>query len=403
MTGRLHLFPFVVVGVAAALWGGMQAFGASLPDAGLPHDALAPAFAERAQRDTQITVWTRALAADTASAIALGQLAGLHLQRSREGGGWEDILAAEAFARRSLASRAARNGATAATLVSALVAQHRFAEAQVAAAALVEREPDVPPYRAMLAEVAMERGDYARAAVEFAAVRPSREHLSVAPRVARWHELRGEVAESRRLLERAVETALADPQRAVETKAWFTLRLAEFERRAERPNRAERSLRRGLALAPNDPRLLAAMTRLSASRGDEDGVLDWGERALAAELDPELILLVADAHAARGDEGQARRMRAAFSVAATARAGPFHRAWSLALLDRDTRVDEILERAEAELVERHDIYAYDLAAWANFKAGRVARARVLMAQALQLGTADPQLAAHQRAIASVAD
>lgn len=397
MNRRLHLVPIVVV-VAAALWAGVQAFGASLPDAELELDALAPSFAERAQRDTQITVWNRALAADTASAIALGQLAGLHLQRSREGGGWEDILVAEAYARRSLGSRASRNGATAATLISTLVAQHRFAEAQVEAAALVAREPDVPVYRAMLGEVAMERGDYARAAVEFAAVRPSREQLSVAPRLARWYELRGEVSESRRLLARAVETALADPQRAEETKAWFTLRLAEFERRAGRPNRAERSLRRGLAFAPHDPRLLAAMTRLSASRGDGEGVLEWGERALAAELDPELILLVAEAHAARGDEDQARRMRAAFDVAATARAGPFHRAWSLALLDRDERVGEILERAEAELLERQDIYAYDLAAWANFKAGRVVRARVLMAQALQLGTADPQLSAHQRAI-----
>ena len=45
-------------------------------------------FSERGQRDEQIRVWRQALAADTGSALVLGQLAALHLQRAREGGGW---------------------------------------------------------------------------------------------------------------------------------------------------------------------------------------------------------------------------------------------------------------------------------------------------------------------------
>jgi hypothetical protein len=47
---------------------------------------------------------------------------------------------------------------------------------------------------------------------------------------------------------------------------------------------------------------------------------------------------------------------------------------------------------------RRDIYGYDLAAWAYHKAGRHAEARAMMVHALRLGTVDPLLTAHARAI-----
>lgn len=67
--------------------------------------------------------------------------------------GVSDYTVAEAFARRSLARRTQRNGATAATLVSVLLAQHRFREAFQEASTLRAREFDVPQYRALLGEV----------------------------------------------------------------------------------------------------------------------------------------------------------------------------------------------------------------------------------------------------------
>ncbi len=400
MIRRLHLVPVVAL-VGAALWGGVRA--AHRAGNGTVAALSASAFSERPQRDTQIAVWGKALAADSTSALVLTQLAGLHLQRSREGGGWSDILTAEAFARRSLASRVYRNGAASATLVATLVAQHRFSEAEGIAREMVARDPDLLEYHAILAEVAMERGNYALAGEEFKRVRPLRTHLSVAPRLARWHELRGEVSESRRLLTDALDEAWRRTDVPTEVKAWFALRLGEFERRADRPNRAESAFRRGLEIEPEDSRLLAAMTRLSAARGDAQAVVDWGERAIGAELDPELILLLAGAHSELGRAVQAQELRAAFDVAVSARSGPFHRTWSLALLDRGERVGEVLERVEEELRDRKDIYAYDLLAWALLKSDRPAEAKVAMTQALQLGTQDPLLRAHAAAIDSAID
>lgn len=396
------LWPVLALGVAgAAAWCGSPArvAGATALDALATAPFEEVSAVERAARDTQISVWHRALAQDSSSAIVLGQLAALHLQRSREGGGWRDIIVAEQYARRSWARRASRNGAAAATLVAALVAQHRFAAADSMAAQLVAHEPEVPEYQAMLGEVAMERGDYDRAAAAFARAMPARWSPSVAPRLARWYELRGQVGEARRLLTRARDQMGTRFGVANEVQAWYGLRLGEMERRAGRPRRAEQALRAGLAERPGDPRLLAAMTRLAADRGRSAEVIRWGERAIASELDPEMLLLLAGAYAAEGRGDDAARAREAFTVA-TAMLGdaPYHRAWSLLLLDRDEDVPAQLARAERELAERRDVHAWDWYAWALFRAGRQAEARAAMREALRLGTRDPLLERHRRAI-----
>ncbi len=387
----------VILGVTSA-WVGPSWAGDGASKVDAPPRLEGQAL-ELAQRDTQIAVWRTALAQDPDGAIVLGQLAGLHMQRSREGGGWRDILEAERLARRSFASRSRNNGAAAATLAAALVAQHRFTAADSVARLLVERAPEVPEYHAILGEIAMERGDDAVADAEFSSLRRWRSKPSIAPRLAAWHERRGEVAEARRLLTEVRDSAALRFDASVEVQAWYDLRLGEFERRASRPRRAAQAFAAGLALRPDDPRLLAAMTRLAASEQDARGVVTWGERALVAGLDPEVLLLLANAYETTGDSAAAKRSRLAFDVATADTAGaPFHRAWSLLLLDRGERVAEELARAEAALRDRRDIYAYDLYAWALHKAGRDDEAAVALSQARRLGTKDPLLQAHAEAI-----
>src|SRR4051794_22570911 len=84
------------------------------------------AMTDLRDRDIQIAVWKKALAQDPISAIALGQLAGLYMQRGRESGDETNYRVAEQYARRSVEMRASRNGAAFVTLASALLAQHEF-------------------------------------------------------------------------------------------------------------------------------------------------------------------------------------------------------------------------------------------------------------------------------------
>lgn len=400
-TRRVTLIVALVAGAAAASTFTLTRETRTSPDAASASaDSVnvGSGFSELGQRDEQIEVWSQALTADPVSALVMGQLAGLHMQRAREGGSYDDYLRAESYARKSLAIRTQRNGKTAVTLVSVLLAQHRFAEAQQVARELLHRESDIPQYRSLLGEVSMEMGDYATAGLMFDSVWTERAHLSNAPRLARWLELNNHIREARRILLGARNEARSRRDVTKETQAWFELRVGEFELRAGRPRAAKSAFLAGLEIEPNDHRLMAAMARLSMESDKPRDAIEWGERAIAAQLDPGTLGVVGDAYEALGDTAKSNEYFRTLEVALSAETGPFHRASSLFLLDHNLRVADVLAKAQEELKQRKDIYGYDLVAWALFKAGRTAEASEMMRQAMQLNTPDPLLLRHQAAI-----
>ena len=355
-------------------------------------------YTDRAERDVQIAVWNTALAADPTSALVLGQLAALHMQRGREGGTFDEYVEAEKLARRSLARRTNHNSGTAATLISALLAQHRFTDARTVAADLVAREPDVAEYRAALAEVSMELGDDVAADTLFRSVWASRGTLTIAARLARWLEINDHVPEARSLLMAAQADAMQRRDVATETKAWFALRVGDLELRRGHLRAAESAYTKGLVLEPDDPRLFAAMARLARERKRYDDVIRWGERAIGMQLDPATLGMVGDAYAMQGNAEKADEYFRTLEVAVSMQPGAYHRAWSLYLLDHGLRVSEVLRRAQDELRVRKDVYGYDVVAWALLKAGRRDEARAAMRAALRLNTPDPLLLRHARAM-----
>ena len=359
-------------------------------------------MSDAARRDADITFFERRVAADPIGAADRGRLAALYLQRGRETGDFAAYRSAEQLARRSLALRVAHNAATYGVLTAALLAQHRFRDALAAARALDAREPGVPRHRAVLAEIELELGRYQEARALFDSLWPSRHDLAVAPRLARWAELTGRTDLARRLLEQALADAQRRPDLPVEQVAWFHLRVGDLALRDGRLDAAESALRAGLALRPGDYRLLAAMARLAAARGQWRQAVGYGEQAIAAVPDPATFGVISDAYAALGDSEHAAQYAHAMELAVAGQPGQWHRAWSLFLLDHHRRIPEVLDRVRAELVTRHDIYGYDLLAWALHQAHRDREARVAMARALALGTDDPLLSQHAAAIAAQA-
>lgn len=388
---------FVLVLVVATVAGG--AVGASRAAASAERaDAAARARAERAVRDQDITFYGERVAADPIGAADRSRLAALYLQRARETGDFEDYHRAEDLARRSLALRVTHNAGTYVVLASALLAQHRFTEARAAARALNARDPGVPRHQALLAEIELELGSYdvARVLVDSLARKPH--DLAIAPRLARWAELTGRTDIARRLLERALADARARRDLPAEQLAWFHLRVGDFDIRHGRLAEADYALRAGLTVHPGDYRLLAALARLAAARGDWRRAISYGQDAIATVPDPATFGVISDAYAALGDTLNAAQYAKAMEVATLGQPGQWHRAWSLFLLDHNRRVPEVLARVQAELATRRDVYGYDLLAWALHKAHRDPEARVAMARALALGTDDPQLRAHAAAI-----
>ncbi len=351
--------------------------------------------AEFARRSADIDFYEARVMADPQGAIDRLQVGTLYLQRARERNDFEDYLRAERSARASLAIRQSRNGAAYAVLASSLLAQHRFAEARDAAQHLVEAEPGVDGYQSLLGEACIEAGDYVGARDAFASISPEgRASLAVAPRLARWAEIRGDTASARRLFRAALNTVTRTASMPREQAAWFYLRASDLELRQGRLARAAAALDSGLQRSPSDHRLLAASARLAAIRHDWPQAIALGDSAIAVSLDPATLGIVSDAYAALGDSARAMEYFETMEVAVGQQPGTYHRAWSLYLLDHGQRVPPVLAAAQAEVVGRPDVYGYDLLAWALHKSGRTAEARTAIAAALAQGTQDAMLFYH---------
>ncbi len=369
----------------------------------LPHrraaSAVSPARHEARIRNLDIAFFEARAARDPQGAADRARLAALYLQRARETGNFEDYRRAEAVARRSLALRVAHNERTYVLLASALLAQHRFTEALAAARALNARAPGVSNYQALLAEIELELGHYDHARAAFDSLWPARHELAVAPRLARWAEIRGYPELARRLLAGALERVRARPDLPREQVAWFYLRVGDLALRTGRLDEADYAFRAGLEVFPEDYRLLAARTRLEAVRRRWRQAITFGEQAIALVPDPATFGLLSDAYVVLGDSARAAAYAHAMEIAVLAQPGQWHRAWSLFLLDHDTRVPEVRAKVAAELETRRDIYGYDLLAWALHKDHRELEARRAMAQALGQGTEDALLFYHAGMIA----
>src|SRR5580698_658790 len=114
-----------------------------------------PKRSEAEIRDLDIQFYEARARRDPTGAMDLARVAQLYLVRSRESGNYEDVLAAEHAARRSLRNRISRNAMAAQVLASSLLSEHRFAEALGVSRSLQSLDPDRLSYRAMSGEIAV--------------------------------------------------------------------------------------------------------------------------------------------------------------------------------------------------------------------------------------------------------
>ena len=347
-------------------------------------------------RERDIAFFEERANRDTSSASDRTQLAILYMDRARATGGYADYQRAEELARRSLALRQGHNQQAFTLLASALLARHDFASALTVAKNADSLYPGVASNVALLGEIELETGDYAAATTHFSSLKFDGEQFTIAARVARWRELTGNAAAARRLLRAAVTKVARRNDLPREQVAWFYYRLGELELRTGNLDSADASYRRGLAIFPDDYRILGGMARLAAARGQWQSAVDFGNQAIAIQLDPATLGTISESYSALGDTAQASQYARAMTASALKQPGPIHRAWGLFALDHGTKADvaRVLAKTRVEMKTRRDIYGYDLLAWALHRQGRDLAAREAMQHALSQNTEDAQLYYH---------
>jgi tetratricopeptide (TPR) repeat protein len=345
-------------------------------------------------RDSDIVFYRARAKRDPTGAMDLARLARLYMQRGRETGNYADVVRAESAARTSLQHRTAHNATAAQILAASLLSEHRFNEALNIEHDLLLSDPTRIGYRAAYGEMAFELGQYDIARAAFDSLRSHANDLSVAPRLARWEEIEGRTTSARHWLRVTRDESLKRPDLPQEQRAWIWLRSGDLELRAGRPDVAAFDYQQGLAAHPDDYRVLAAIAHLDAVRHEWREAIAAGERAIVSNLDPATLGTLSDAFAAVGDSANAAEYARVMEVAVSRQPGSYHRAWSLFLLDHGKRVPEVLGKARAELASRHDIYGWDVLAWALYRSGRIPEAESAMTHALAEGTQDAMLFFH---------
>jgi len=268
-------------------------------------------------RDRDIAFYEERVLRDPEGSIDLAQLAGLYLQRARETANRQDVLRAEQFARKSLAASAHRNGKARHVLASSLLAQHRFVEGRFEAQALVQAEPEVAGYRALLGELQIETGDRDAARATFESLErtlqedPAAPHdVAIAARLARWYEVSGRTDDAIQLLRTALAEARTQRNLPSEQVAWFHLRIGDLLSRSGSFEAARRSYSTGLELRPGDHRLLASLARLSFAEHRWKEAIDFAERSARIDPQPATLTVIANSWEALGDLPRAEAARA---------------------------------------------------------------------------------------------
>lgn len=377
----------VAVGVA---WGGARQLGAGeRGDAPLLVPAtFSPGMASLPSTNRQIAFFTAAAERDPYGSIARAELAHLYLQRARETGDLEDQEEAERWARESLELRGAGNVKGYRMLAAALLARHHFTEAEETAGELVRMWPEEPSHRALLGQIQLELGHYAAAEETFAGLMRHEESLAVAPRLAAWAHIRGQPEEALRLLRLARDRAMHRTDLPAEQRAWYHLMVGQHELERGHLEEAEAAFASGLGHEPGDFRIVAALIRLEASRGEWARAIEYGER-LGDAADLRTLGILGDAHAALGDSVAAGKLHEALERSAAESPEPFNRQLYAYRLDHGRAIPETLEVLQAEVERRPDVLGHHLLGHAMFLAGRTEEARESLRHALRMGTEEP--------------
>jgi tetratricopeptide (TPR) repeat protein len=353
----------------------------------------------RIRRET-IAFEERRRSRDPGDAITPRLLAMQYLQRYRERGDVDDVVRAEAMARRSLRLQPRGNVAALTALAGALLARHRFREARAAIRLARRSVPGDPGLAMHEASLDMEIGDVAAARGLIVAFGGG---TTVASEVeaSRLDELTGRLAEARRLLNRAAHRADAIYEIPAERRAWFHVRLGEMAFNAGDVGDALREEREAIARFPDDAAAWTDLAAIEAARGASRDAADAARRAVALVPSPRNLGLLADAQAATGDESAAAATRD--EIDAVAKIGNAYRLVDrlLAIYDADhgVHLDEAYAIALRERELRDDVYSEDTLAWTAARAGRWDVATAAARKAIAWKTQDPQIWYHAAIVA----
>ncbi len=354
-----------------------------------------PAGVEATQADRAILSAQRAVERNPYAATAFYRLGDAYIQKARETGDVAYFGRAETALRKSLALAPQHGGATR-HLAYVLYSVHDFAQAAVLAEKAIELDPDDGHAYGILGDASLEVGDYDRADVAYRRMLDRETDLHAWGRLAGLNSVRGDPASAIEMLARAVQEGKAH-QRPRESVAWAEWQLGAEHFTIGDLKAAEARYLDSLATYPNYHRALAGLAQVRAAQSRYVEAVDFYRKAIAVIPLPDYAAALGDLYLKMGRSEAAAGQYALVEYIGRLNALNrilYNRELAYFYADHDRQLERALELAQKELEVRHDIYAYDVLAWALYKNGALPKARVAIVEAMKLGTRDARLFFH---------
>ncbi|MGI8989286.1 MAG: tetratricopeptide repeat protein [Bryobacteraceae bacterium] len=273
-----------------------------------------------------------------------------------------------------------------------LMGRHEFVPALELAKALNRRVPDDIPVYGLVADAAIELGDYREAedaAQWMLKLRPP-SPISLMP-AARLRELFGDVEGAVEFLNSALR--MTSPQE-VEERAYISVWIARLTLATGKAEAAGKWLQQALALVPEYHPAQMGLARVFSAQHRHAEAIDIWRRECQAVPHPRTYYEFAEAldQAGRGEE--AARAYAEFEAKARSRTGSAdnaNRELVFYYAGRGAKPAEALRLAAQEISRRHDVYTRDAYAWALHANAEYGDARRQIEAALAIGIRDSAL------------
>lgn len=332
--------------------------------------------------------------------IAWNQLAARYQRELRRTGDDRFVERELQAAEKSLqAIPAAQNPDGLAALAQAQLTAHRFAEARAAAVQLRGILPGKTRPLELLADAAIEIGDYdeaAKACEEISKLADS--ELSAAPRLAKLAIVAGPLDRAREHFQKGLARTVGLTPPEPDATAWFHLQLGELAFKRGDWDAAEKHYAAAGDAWPAWYSVEDHVAELRAAQGKTEEAIALYEKLAARVPRPEFFQALGDLKVLAGqpDDAATWHARAEAAYLQSVKDGAVHFFHHLAGFYADSKEDaaQAVEWARKDLALRRGIYAHDALAWALYKKGEGAEAAAECAKALATGTRDPHLLYH---------
>ncbi|UQA63702.1 tetratricopeptide repeat protein [Polyangium aurulentum] len=272
-----------------------------------------------------------------------------------------------------------------------LVEQHAFADALDLAEQILIEDPDDLMALGTKSDALLELGRFDEAVKSAQRMVDLKPNLPSYARAAHLRWLQGDLDAAKSIYRQAMDAR--DP-RDPEPHAWVLVNAAKVFWHEGDIEGADRGFERALGVLSDYPAALVGRARVALAQNDPKRAAELAERAYKKSPLPLHAWVLGDARKAAGDEKGAEE---AYALVLKGRStDPRTVALFLAVKGKDA--DEALALARKELGVRRDIYTRDTLAWALYRKGQIADARVESEAAIALGTKDASLLYHAGAI-----